>query len=591
MSRLVRVFASAALLVSLITLLTRLVGFLRWLVFSPTVGATTVGNAYQTANQVPNILFEVVAGGALAGAVVPLLAIPLSRADTETASRIASALLTWAISVTLPLSVVLAVFARPIAGTLLGAGDPGLEQTAIFLLMFSPQLVLYGIGAVLTGVLQAHRKFLWPAFAPLLSSLVVIGCYIAYAVVGGSDDTWRTHIGWLGWGTTIGVAALALPLALPMRSTGLRIRPTWSFPPGVAHRALRLAGAGMAALFAQQAAVLTTLKLSNASGGTGTFVLFSYINAVYLLPYAVLAVPVATVMFPSLSSWVGRTRDVESTPADRAAAEVRLRQLTSTTTAIIISIGALGAVILFSAALPLQWFFTAIDAAGAHGNAPFGSMSQAIMVMALAVPGWSLVAWGTRVFYAMERSRHSAVATTTGWILVIVGMVLAILLTDANGESGLTLVAICIGYALGMSVAGGLLVFSLRRILGPTGLARVGRRGLISLFAAVVAGVAGVLISRWMVGETGTTAAASVINGVVSALIGCAVFAFINLLDRRYITEVRGLLAGRRGDGAQNGPPGTSNPTEAHPAEASNPSTFENPSAKHKQPRQNEDEA
>ncbi len=60
-------------------------------------------------------------------------------------------------------------------------------------------------------------------------------------------------------------------------------------------------------------------------------------------------------------------------------------------------------------------------------------MRTAIMVMALAVPGWSFIAWGSRIFYALERSRHAAAATTTGWILVIVGMVAAIALTEANG--------------------------------------------------------------------------------------------------------------------------------------------------------------
>src|SRR5699024_12399385 len=129
----------------------------------------------------------------------------------------------------------------PGAATPPGSAEP--QSTAESLLMSPPQPVLYGIGAVLPGVLQAHRKFLWPAFAPLLSSRVVIGSYVAYSLAGGTDDSWQTHIGWLGWGTTLGVAALALPLALPMRSTGLRIRPTFSFPPGVAHRALRLAGA------------------------------------------------------------------------------------------------------------------------------------------------------------------------------------------------------------------------------------------------------------------------------------------------------------------------------------------------------------
>ncbi len=79
----------------------------------------------------------------------------------------------------------------------------------------------------------------------------------------------------------------------------------------------------MAALLAQQGAVLVTLVLSNRSGGTGTFVLFNYINAVYLLPYAVLAIPVVTVMFPTLSTWVGRTKDDDAEAADREAAGVR----------------------------------------------------------------------------------------------------------------------------------------------------------------------------------------------------------------------------------------------------------------------------
>nr|WP_232488361.1 lipid II flippase MurJ [Brevibacterium antiquum] len=543
----VRVFASAALLVSVITLFTRLIGFLRWLVFSPTVGAGTVGTAYQSANQVPNILFEVVAGGALAGAVIPLLAIPLARSDKETAGRIASALLTWAVSVTLPLSIILAVFADPIANLLIEDGGEQHRATAVFLFMFAPQLVLYGIGAVLTGVLQAHRKFLWPAFAPLLSSLVVIGCYFAYQSVGGTDGTWQSHIGWLGWGTTIGVAALALPLALPMRSTGLTISPTWTFPPGVAHRALRLAGAGMAALLAQQAAVLMTLRMANYSGGEGTYVLFAYINAVYLLPYGVLAIPVVTVMFPSLSGWVGRTKDPASSAGDREAATLRLHQLTSTTTTVIVSIGLLGTVILMTAAGALETFFTAIDAASGHASAPFSSMSQAIMVMALAVPGWSFVAWGTRVFYAMERSRHAAVATTVGWVFVIVGMVLAILVTNADGDPGLTLVAICAGYVLGMSVAGLFLLVSMRRVLGAAGLRGIVRRSLHSLLAAAVASAAGVLVSGWLVGPLGTAAVGSVINGVVSALVGVVVFIGILAIDRSYLTEVRGLLSNRRG--------------------------------------------
>ena len=55
--------------------------------------------------------------------------------------------------------------------------------------VFAPQLPLYGIGIVLTGVLQAHRRFAWPVIAPLLSSLTVIAVYLAFAAAEGRGAT------------------------------------------------------------------------------------------------------------------------------------------------------------------------------------------------------------------------------------------------------------------------------------------------------------------------------------------------------------------------------------------------------------------
>ena len=70
--------AGAALLIAGVTALSRVLGFGRWLVFSETVTDSCLGTAYSTANLLPNIVFEVVAGGALASAVVPLLGAQLA---------------------------------------------------------------------------------------------------------------------------------------------------------------------------------------------------------------------------------------------------------------------------------------------------------------------------------------------------------------------------------------------------------------------------------------------------------------------------------------------------------------------------------
>ena len=131
---------------------------------------------------------------------------------------------------------------------------------------------------------------------PLLSSLIVIGVYglRADAVFGATSDTTALQT-WVGERPRV---SPHYPVAA-RTGGGLRLRPT--LPAGAGRRAIRLAAAGMAVLLAQQAATLMVMVISNRVGGAGVFVVFSYVQAVYLLPYAVLAVPVATIAFPRLS--------------------------------------------------------------------------------------------------------------------------------------------------------------------------------------------------------------------------------------------------------------------------------------------------
>ena len=64
------------------TLASRLLGFLRWVVQAATVGSGAMAGAYSSANQIPNVFYEVVVGGALAGTVVPLLAGAIAHGPT-----------------------------------------------------------------------------------------------------------------------------------------------------------------------------------------------------------------------------------------------------------------------------------------------------------------------------------------------------------------------------------------------------------------------------------------------------------------------------------------------------------------------------
>jgi putative peptidoglycan lipid II flippase len=440
-------------MVAAVTVAARLVGFGRVLVFAHTVGPTCLGDTYYTANTVPNILFDVVAGGALTSIVVPILAGPVAADDRATADRTASALLTWALLLLLPVLVIGVLAARPIMDLLVGNGHPGCsardEQLtgARMLVVFMPQVVLYGAGIVLTGVLQAHRRFLAPAVAPLLSSLVVIGAYSAFAATAGSGETslstlTRRHELILSAGTTIGVVALVLPLLLPLRRTGLRMRPTLRFPPGIAVTARRLAIAGAVVLGSQDLATAAILRLANDRGANGAVVLFNLAWTVFLLPWAVLAVPVATAAFPTLvAHWQSGARPAY---AETAA--------TSTRTVVLGCAAA--AATMAACARPAS----RVVVLGAPGGVAPTELARAIVAFSPGLIGFGLVALLSRVHYARGDARTPAVATAVGWAAVVAADVALVVAFPRQWAAA----ALGLGTTVGMTLAAVWMAVTLR---------------------------------------------------------------------------------------------------------------------------------
>jgi putative peptidoglycan lipid II flippase len=526
--------AGAAALVAGITVASRVAGFARWFVQSFSVGATSTGSVYNTANLVPNVLFEIVAGGALASVVVPLLAGPLARGLRADIDRIASALLTWALAALIPTAVLVAVFARPIVSRLMGSPvDQDLARAQVdlgahLLVVFAPQLVLYGIGIVLSGVLQAQQRFAWPAIMPLVSSLVVMGAYLMFRQLADSAQAdpaalSSSAVAWLGWGTTAGVAAMSLPLLVPVHRSGVRLRPTWHFPAGVARRAARLAMAGVGALLAQQVAVVAVVRLSNGTGGPGTISTFMYAQAVYVLPYAVLAVPLATVAFPRLAEHAA-TGDGES-----------YRRLVSLSTRSVIAVCAVGTAVLLAAAPSVAAAFTAIDVGDIRG------MAAALGWLAPGLIGYGLLLQSSRVLYALERGRSAVAAAAVGWLAVTLASILAVrALSGPAPDPPGTLLGLAIGNTLGMTLGGAAMLIAVRRATGSGGSAGLAR----NLVAAVAAGGLGAIAGRW-IADAGLVAwgrslrgalPAACLSGLVALFVAAAVFA---VLDRKTVAEVR----------------------------------------------------
>lgn len=525
--------ARAAGLIAVVTLLARIAGFGRTLVFSRTVGAGGVGDTYQSVNMLPNVVYEVAAGGVLAAVAVPLVAGQLGLGRDAEADETASALLTWAVAVLAPLALLLGLTAPWVSEALLGGSASADEVTlgTHMLVLFAPQVLLYGVGIVLSGVLQAHHRFLAAALAPLLSSLVVIVAYIGYAVVA-SDRTSAATVSrgavWtLAGGTTLGVVVLSLPLLLPVWRSGIRLRPTLHFPSGTARRAGSLAGAGVLALLAQQAAVLTTLWITHhRTDAVGAVNVFTYVQAVYLLPYAVLAVPVATSAFPALAhrtaaengtERVGTTaldddaaldgttalddgaarddsavhdhravhdhsavRDHSGAPGHGSATRTLARSLQAV---LLLTAGAAAA--LMAVSRPVGQFFAAWDRGRqAGGGAALDALPGTLSAYAPGVVGFGVAALLTRALYVRGRPLYAALSVAAGWLLAAV---VPLLVLPPHSSPGSTLGVLGVSSTVGMTVSAALLAVLVRRSWGTGAMVGSGRTLGAALVAMAVA--------------------------------------------------------------------------------------------------------
>jgi putative peptidoglycan lipid II flippase len=470
----------AAALIAVLTICARLLGLARQVVFAHTVQAYCLGTAYTTANQVPNIIYDIVLGGALTSVMVPVLARSAQRAGIDAAAarqvtQTSSALLTWTVVILAPVSVLIAVAAGPIA-TLLSPANPAghcghasmITLTSRMITVFAPQVLCYGLAVALYGILQAHRRFTAPALAPVISSLVVMAAYVLFVPFGAGH---REHVAGLpvsaelilSAGTTLGVAALALTALVPAVALRLRLRPTLRFPAGVARQARGLAGYGIAALIAQDAALLVVIRLANGSATQGAVVLYGYGWQAFESIYAVLAVPIVISVFPVLSGSDSSEFDETSAGSSRA----------------VLLMSFLGAALLAAVATPAARVFA--------GHGQVLELALGFAAFAPGLIGYGLMACLSRVLLASGRNAIAAAAMVGGWLALIGADIALVRLASPRW----VVAALGLGNTIGFTIAAVALVLAVRRVRGPSALRAMIRATVAGLAAGLAGAAAG----------------------------------------------------------------------------------------------------
>ena len=303
---------------------------------------------------------------------------------------------------------------------------------------------------------------------------------------GSGDQAGAEALRVLGWGTTAGVAALSLPLLYPVSRLGVRLRPTLHLDRPVARRALRLGGAGVWTLIAQQISTLAVLALARSGGRAGTVAVYQYVQAVYMLPYAVMAVPVATVVYPRLAAAFDADGGSDAGGGPNRYPP-RAVELAATSTALVAAVALAGGGALMASSAAAERFFALLtDVEG---------MGVCLTVLAPALVGYALVHQVTRILFAAGRARPAAHATALGWVTVAGASTVAVRLM----APALVVGARAVGPTLRALVVG-----------APIAL-------LAGLGARTVSARAGTELGSIVIGAVGAVACAGVVMGVCTA--------------------------------------------------------------------------
>lgn len=471
-----RTLARSTATQTVLTGLSRVTGFVRVVVVAAVLGTTFLGNTYQSANTIPNIVFELFAAGALQAVLVPALVARFDRGDREGAERLAGSVLGHTM-LALGVFVVVGALASPLLMRVLVSGVEDVavrdEQVAlgtVFLLVFLPQVLIYDVGLVATAVLHARGRFGVPAFAPAINNVVVCAAYGTFWWMRRGEapslDLSAAEIAVLAGGTTLGVVAFcALPI-VTARRTGFRFRFSLDrSDPDV--RALARNGLWAAVFLGMtQVLLLAVLVLGNRveGGVVGYQVAFTF----FMLPHALFALPVLNTLFPDAArKWQAGDVDGMTLTVERGARAIVFFVL-PVAAAFIALAGPIADVALFGEVTPLG---ADIVVAAVIGFAP-------------GLVGYGLFYFLSRIWYAMDDTRTPAMVHAVVVVAGVIAMVIAAVAGDGARLIGSLAWAHTGTYLVGALLLGALLVPRLPR---PP---RVGRMLLTGVVSAVAGGAA-----------------------------------------------------------------------------------------------------
>jgi putative peptidoglycan lipid II flippase len=308
----------AARSMALGTLVSRTTGVVRVLVLAWVLGFSPLADAYNLANTVPNMLYDIVLGGIATATFVPVFVERLAVDGERRAWRSISAVITVSATVLVAASVLAWVLAPWIIDAFTALNHLSSARTAhvvsqqrqvatSLLRWFSPQILCYGLLSLATALLNVRGRFAAPAWAPITNNVVCVAVLLWFAAIDptptlGTVTTPGSRLVLLGLGTTAGVALQAAVVAPSLvRAGAMRLRWRFDLRDDAVRAVGRLSTWTLGIVVTNQIALAVVLALAFGIGGNGPVSAYTYGWAFMQMPYAVVAVSVMSAVTPELA--------------------------------------------------------------------------------------------------------------------------------------------------------------------------------------------------------------------------------------------------------------------------------------------------
>lgn len=492
------------------TLASRITGFLRTAVLASALGTGLLADAYNIANTIPNILYDLLLGGVLTSVVVPLL-VRAKKTDPDGGDAYEQRFFTLSVVALAALTVV-AVLLAPVLISAYAAGysDDQRALAVTFARFFLPQIFFYGVGAFAGALLNTRQRFAAPMWAPVVNNLVVIAVGLIFILIAtdtvASDSIGAGEVQLLGLGTTAGIALQMLALWPSLRAAGFRWRPRFDFRWSEVAEVGRMGIWSLVFVVATQISFLVITNLTSEVGdrakqegitiGVG-FTPFTYAYLLFQLPYAIVAVSVITALLPRMSAHAAEHR--HDLVRDDCSSGLRLSS----------------AVIVPAAALMLGLAPEVAVVIFAHHRTTVADalvIAEVLQAFAVALVPFSTYQLLLRVFYAMRDTRTPALISMVTVSVNIGGaVVMFTVLPTRYAVVGFAL-ALGLANAVGAVICWLVLRARLGRLDGGRIVATYFRLGLASLPAFAFSFGTHVVVSRLMPYDT--------VSGLLTLVVG-----------------------------------------------------------------------